>query len=140
MTYGAFLVVFLVLPIGVLALALRRRMTPAWRWSVGAVAVIAVLYTAPWDNYIIAQGVWSYPPGRVLGPTLGFVPLEEYAFFVLQVLLTGLVLLALMGRQHTPASLKPSRPPSHPGSLDRRTTGSDRSAGTAGAGRTAPHD
>ncbi len=36
MTYGAFLLLFLVLPILALAVALRRRMTRAWRWSVGA--------------------------------------------------------------------------------------------------------
>jgi lycopene cyclase domain-containing protein len=102
MTYGAFLLLFLVLPILALAVALRRRMTRAWRWSVGAVALIAVLYTTPWDNFIVAQGVWSYPSERVLGVTLGFVPLEEYVFFVLQVLLTGLVLLALTGRPVVP--------------------------------------
>ena len=102
MTYGAFLLLFLVLPILALAVALRRRMTRAWRWSVGAVALIAVLYTTPWDNFIVAQGVWSYPPDRVLGVTLGLVPLEEYVFFVLQVLLTGLVLLALTGRPVAP--------------------------------------
>jgi lycopene cyclase domain-containing protein len=102
MTYGAFLLLFLVLPILALAVALRRRMTRAWRWSVGAVALIAVLYTTPWDNFIVAQGVWSYPSERVLGVTLGFVPLEEYVFFVLQVLLTGLVLLALTGRPVAP--------------------------------------
>ncbi len=102
MTYGMFLALFLVLPCAGLAVALRRKMTPAWAWSVAAVALVATLYTAPWDNYIIAQGVWSYPPGSVLGVTVGLVPLEEHGFFVLQVLLTGLVLLAFTGRPAAP--------------------------------------
>ncbi len=113
MTYGAFLAVFLLLPCAGLAVALRRRMAAPWAWSVLAVVVVAVLYTAPWDSYIISQGVWSYPPGRVLGLTLGLVPLEEYAFFVLQVLLTGLVLLAFTGRPAAP--LPPAAGPGETG-------------------------
>lgn len=43
--------------------------------------VLAVVYTAPWDNYLVATGVWSYNPGLVTGVTLGWVPIEEYTFF-----------------------------------------------------------
>ena len=60
--------------------------------------LLAVTYTGPWDHYIIEQGVWSYPPGRIIGPTIGNVPLEEYCFMILQVTLTALVLLALQPR------------------------------------------
>jgi lycopene beta-cyclase len=56
--------------------------------------VVAVAYTTPWDNHLVARGVWGYPPGRVLA-TLGYVPVEEYAFFVVQTLATGLALFAL---------------------------------------------
>jgi lycopene beta-cyclase len=52
-------------------------------------AVIAFVYTTPWDNYLVYREVWGYPPGRVLG-TIGYVPVEEYAFFVIQTLATGL--------------------------------------------------
>ncbi|ORY86316.1 PIG-M-domain-containing protein [Protomyces lactucae-debilis] len=49
--------------------------------------VIAVLYTTPWDNWIIYNKAWTYCPSCVMG-TLGLVPVEEYLFFVVQTLLT----------------------------------------------------
>lgn len=54
----------------------------------GHVAV-AVAYTTLWDNYLVAEGVWSYDPDLVTGKTIGYVPIEEYSFFVLQTLLAG---------------------------------------------------
>ncbi|MFB6119569.1 MAG: lycopene cyclase domain-containing protein [Halobacteriaceae archaeon] len=62
--------------------------TPYW-YGVAAVTVVAVLYTTPWDNYLIARGVWGYGEGRVLA-RFGLAPVGEYAFFVLQPLLTAL--------------------------------------------------
>lgn len=56
---------------------------------------IAFLYTTPWDNYLVFREVWGYPPGRVLF-TIGYVPIEEYAFFLIQTAATGLTLYALM--------------------------------------------
>lgn len=57
------------------------------------VAIIALLYTTPWDNYLVWRGVWSYQPGRVASSwRVGYVPLEEYLFFLLQPILTGLCL------------------------------------------------
>jgi lycopene cyclase domain-containing protein len=57
--------------------------------------LIAFIYTTPWDNYLVYRGVWGYGDERVLG-TIGYVPLEEYAFFLLQPVLTGLVLYRLL--------------------------------------------
>jgi len=45
----------------------------------------------------VAKEIWTYPPGRVLA-TIGYVPVEEYAFFLLQPVLTGLLYFALRGR------------------------------------------
>lgn len=67
----------------------------AWRWLL-AVATLAFVYTTPWDNYLVYRGVWGYPPGAVLG-TIGYVPVEEYAFFVIQTLIVGLGYYALRG-------------------------------------------
>lgn len=69
----------------------------AWRW-LGAVVAIAVVYTTPWDNYLVYRDVWGYPAGAVVG-TIGYVPVEEYAFFVIQTLFVGLFYFALRGRQ-----------------------------------------
>lgn len=59
--------------------------------------LIALLYTTPWDNYLVWRGVWGYPAERVLG-YLGYVPYEEYLFFILQSLLGGLWLFWLLRR------------------------------------------
>lgn len=62
-------------------------------WDENAVlaghVVTAVTYTTLWDNYLVAKGVWNYDPDLVTGHTIGYVPIEEYTFFVLQTLLTG---------------------------------------------------
>jgi lycopene cyclase domain-containing protein len=116
MTYFGFLLWFLVLPI-VILLGLhgldRRRgrgyVPGLGRYPLRALALlvlIAVVYTTPWDNYLVAKEVWGYPPERVVGVVLGYVPLEEYTFFVLQKVMTGLWVLwlarRLPGRTYTP--------------------------------------
>ncbi|MFD1632646.1 lycopene cyclase domain-containing protein [Haloplanus ruber] len=59
-------------------------------WSgVAVITVAALVYTTPWDNYLIARGVWSYAPGSTLA-TLGHAPVEEYLFIVVQPWLTAL--------------------------------------------------
>jgi lycopene cyclase domain-containing protein len=97
-TYGQFLVIFLVIPIIVLGVILRRDLTWGYARVVGLMGLIAFGYATPWDNLIVAQGVWSYDPDRVAGIILGWVPLEEYLFFLLQPILAGLIVLALLTR------------------------------------------
>jgi lycopene cyclase domain-containing protein len=104
MTYLGFLVVVLGLPLVVAGLLTRRDARRGQRLSVRAVSALAILvatavvYTTPWDNYLVATRVWWYDPARVLGLTLGWVPLEEYAFFVLQTVAVGLLLLVVTRR------------------------------------------
>jgi lycopene cyclase domain-containing protein len=76
----------------------RREGKVSWKpYSILLVHVlIALFYTTPWDNYLVATRVWWYDPELVSGFTLGWVPIEEYAFFIVQTLLTGLWTLALM--------------------------------------------
>ena len=120
MTYLGFLALFLVLPLAAMGLltVLDARRNPAWfttrTGKLAAVALlahvaIALAYTTPWDNYLVATRVWWYDPSRVLGVTLGWVPLEEYFFIILQTCLTGLVLLALV-RRLSPMSSHADRP------------------------------
>lgn len=70
------------------------------RLAIPVICLIAVSYTTPWDNYLVAKEVWWYGPDRVLG-TIGHVPVEEYLFFVLQPLFTGLFLYQYLGRWGT---------------------------------------
>jgi len=109
MTYFGFLIRFLGIPIAILAVVAyldgrRGRAIPPslahWPFA-AAVAlnvVVAVIYTTPWDNYLVATGVWYYNPAWVTGITLGWVPIEEYTFFVVQTILAGLWMLFLMRR------------------------------------------
>ncbi len=62
--------------------------------GIAILAVVAVLYTTPWDNHLIAVGVWGYAEGAVLF-RVWEAPIEEYLFFVLQPLVTSLWLCRL---------------------------------------------
>lgn len=66
--------------------------------ALALVAVLAFIYTLPWDHLLIRWGVWGYPPGRVAATIFG-VPLEECAFFLIQPVLAGswTVVLARIG-------------------------------------------
>ncbi len=79
--------------------------------------LLAVTYTTPWDNYLVATNVWWYDEQHVVGLTLGYVPIEEYTFFVVQTIFTGLLLLHL-ARYFFPKSPQfTPRPPFRRGSL-----------------------
>ena len=118
MTYFGILLRFLVIPI-LLLLGLhawdRRRATSTpsgaskgiapWQ-ALAALVVIALIYTTPWDNYLVATGVWYYDPALFTGLTLGWVPIEEYTFFLLQPIFTGLLLFWLLRR--LPPDARPS--------------------------------
>ncbi len=73
----------------------------AWT-GLGVLSLVVLAYTWPWDRALIAQGVWGYPDGRVLA-TLGGVPLEELAFFLIQTWIVGLAVFAV-GRAGVGAS------------------------------------
>lgn len=101
MTYFGFLLRFLVIPI-VIFLGLtwwdskKEKPTPGFQngravWvAIFVHILLAVVYTTPWDNYLVATGVWYYNPDLVTGILLGYVPIEEYTFFVLETVLSGL--------------------------------------------------
>ncbi len=72
--------------------------------------LLALIYTTPWDNFLVATRVWWYNPDLVLGITLGYVPFEEYLFFVGQTTLLGLAFLAaarLLPRPDLPFRSRP---------------------------------
>jgi lycopene cyclase domain-containing protein len=87
MPYGLFLLVFLVLPTGMLLMAVRPRRL---EWlALGLMAAAAYGWAVPWDNHMASIGLWQYSSIHVVGIWLGRVPLEEYLFFGLMVLLGG---------------------------------------------------
>ena len=109
MTYFGFLVRFLGIPLLILGLLTwwdarqgRRLPAPFRTWAPGFVilahVIVAVVYTTPWDNYLVATSVWWYDPALVTGWVIGWVPIEEYTFFVLQTIMAGLLWLFLAKR------------------------------------------
>jgi lycopene beta-cyclase len=109
MTYMQFHFLFIFPPILVMAAmapAIRHRLGTRGFLGVLAVPIIAFVYTTPWDNYLVFRGIWWYGPDRVVG-TVGYVPIEEYMFFLLQPVLTGLFTLHLLARRR-PAPGDPS--------------------------------
>lgn len=118
MTYFGFILRFLAIPILVLAiityidhrrdrrLPKRLRYWPVWA-AILLHMVIALLYTTVWDNYLVATRVWWYDPELVTGITIGWVPIEEYTFFLVQPMLAGLWLFFLARRLKWPTSESP---------------------------------
>ena len=112
MSYAEFLLCFLILPsivlIGLAWFGQKRLFWPGviWRhhWQgVAILALIAFVWTTPWDNHLIARGVWDSPHDRILGKIF-YVPIEEYAFFVLMPVLNGAVMFFLLGWGTIPQS------------------------------------
>ena len=101
MTYFSFLLHFLVIPILVFLaitywdhknkkqIADFQNGRAVWI-GIGIHILLAVIYTTPWDNYLVATSVWYYSPKLVTGWVIGYVPIEEYTFFVLETILSGL--------------------------------------------------
>ncbi len=91
MTYLGFHLVFIIPVIIVLTVLISRQPIKPQRRELTAIVVlmvIAFVYTTPWDNFLVREQIWTYRQGTVLG-TIGFVPVEEYAFFLLQTVLVG---------------------------------------------------
>ena len=121
MTYFGFLLRFLFIPIiFFLAITLwdnrKGRQIHGFRngravWmAIGIHVLIAVIYTTPWDNYLVATKVWYYNPDLVTGIVFGYVPIEEYTFFVVETILAGLWWWFLSRRLTSPsASYQPNK-------------------------------
>jgi len=121
MTYFGFLLRFLFLPILIfLAITLwdnrKGKQINGFRngravWiAIGIHVLLAVVYTTPWDNYLVATGVWYYNTDLVTGIVFGYVPIEEYTFFVVETILSGLWWWFLARRLSPPATeFKPNK-------------------------------
>ena len=92
--YVAFHLVFVLPAVAVLGAVVHRRSSSDTIAGIGLLAALALVYTVPWDNYLVARGVWQYSTGTVTA-RIGHTPVGEYAFIVLQPVLTGLWLHAL---------------------------------------------
>ena len=115
MTYFGFLLRFLFTPILIFLIITlwdnrRNKLINGFQngravWiAIGIHVLLAVVYTTPWDNYLVATGVWYYNPDLVTGIVFGYVPIEEYTFFVVETILAGLWWWFLSRRLSSPKS------------------------------------
>ncbi|WP_255568344.1 lycopene cyclase domain-containing protein [Salinarchaeum sp. IM2453] len=95
LTYMEFHALLIIPPLVLFAYLARRR-DDAW-WDrealigIGIMVIMAVVYTTPWDSYLIQVGVWDYPANAIQG-RFWYIPPGEYLFFILQSILTSLIL------------------------------------------------
>ena len=108
MTYLEFLILFIGIPLFAISFwAYKKRCLDQKNISgIVLMCVIALVYTTPWDNYLIMENIWSYPTGVVFA-TIGYVPIEEYGFMVMQTMLAG-VLWSLVSSKINVSGLTPS--------------------------------
>ena len=98
LSYSLFLIIFVGVPLAAMIYLMRGLVTRRVALGLLLLILVAVVYTTPWDNYLVASRVWYYDPRLVLNAILGYVPLEEYLFFILQTLLAGLFAVWLWRR------------------------------------------
>ena len=61
-----------------------------------AILGIVVAFTSPWDNWAVAQGIWDFPSERIRF-RIGKLPVEEYAFFIIQSMQVMMLSWAFLG-------------------------------------------
>lgn len=89
LTYMEVHLYYTIPPTVILFLLMRPLTSNFDRLKIFILCSLAVLYTTPWDNYIIYHKAWWYRKDAVLG-TIGYVPVEEYLFFIIQTIFTAL--------------------------------------------------
>ena len=100
MTYAGFLLLFLVLPLGILMILLRRRLLDRRYLALtGAFMLIALAYMAPWDHVAAVWGLWTWTNSQTWGLRWWAIPPEEYLFCVLEALLASTLTFALLTRK-----------------------------------------
>ena len=101
MTYADFLLIFLVLPLGVLVAILRERLlNKRYLAIVGALTLVSLIYMAPWDHFAAIWGLWTWVNVRTWGLRWWAIPPEEYLFCVLEALLAITLTFAIVTRKN----------------------------------------
>ena len=71
----------------VLLLLVLLNLFGPWTWgevrAFGLVLLAVMIFTTPWDNLAAKWGIWGFPREKYL-LKIGYLPVEEYAFFILQ--------------------------------------------------------
>lgn len=105
-TYWDRHVQFTIPPAIALTLLYRPFFTPRDVYRIVFLVTIALVYTTPWDAYLIAQRIWTYPEEAVCGLKLFGIPYEEVFFFVIQTYTTSLLYLFFSKLSFKPVYLR----------------------------------
>ena len=107
MSYAGFLLLFLIVPLALLAVLLRRRLLDRrYLMCAGVLMLIALLYMAPWDHTAAVWGLWTWAAGQTWGPRWWAIPPEEYLFCILEALLAVTLTYALFTWRRAGRALK----------------------------------
>ena len=92
MTYFQFLFLFLVpiLLFLIVANIINSRIGLRQLIGIFILVIISILYTTPWDAFLIKEKIWYYDDSKVLMQIFN-IPIEEYLFMLMQTLCGCLV-------------------------------------------------
>ncbi len=102
MTYWQFHLWFNLPALALLFWLTRRRLRPMHWKCLAVLGVIVMAATAPWDNWAVHRGIWSFDEARVhmvtvpLGGVRWQLPVEEYAFFIVETVQVALLTLLFL--------------------------------------------
>ena len=102
MTYLDFHLWFNLPALCLLLFLARRRLRPAHWKALSVLSVIVMAATTPWDNWAVYRGIWAFDPARVhmvtvpLGGVTWRLPVEEYAFFLLETIEVALLTILFL--------------------------------------------
>ncbi len=91
MTYGNLNFIFLCIA-ALIAWAIKSKYRC---FTNAAVALPLLVLTAIFDNLIIASGIVGYNKGKLLGIYIGVVPIEDFAYTVVAILLVPAIWKAM---------------------------------------------
>ncbi|KAI9496492.1 Lycopene beta-cyclase [Zychaea mexicana] len=92
--------------LGILFALLRPFHSPQDTFKYSFLCIMALTTASLWDNYIVYHRAWWYCPSCVTA-VIGYVPLEEYMFFLIMSLMT-VAFTNLVMRWHLPSTfIKP---------------------------------
>ncbi|MHA2028432.1 MAG: lycopene cyclase domain-containing protein [Candidatus Kariarchaeaceae archaeon] len=98
-SYFNVLLIFIIPPIILLGILTKVRFKTIKIFSLDSISaiiflsIIAFIYTTPWDNYLVSEGIWFYDSELISGIVIFWVPIEEYLFFILETILVALLYL-----------------------------------------------
>ena len=83
---ATYLVLNLVL-MSVVIIVLRLLGALSWNQNMTRILVVLLVLTAVFDSVMIAAGIFSYDPAKILGLRLGLAPIEDFMYTILVVIM-----------------------------------------------------